>query len=49
MDIVDASYLVKIRSKAGKEIDKAFERGEINQKHYHRIYNKSKYWEWILI
>ena len=34
------------RSKAGRELDAAYKRHEIGWAHYHKIYNKSKYWEW---
>lgn len=36
----------RIRSKAGRELDAAYQRHEIGWAHYKKIYNKSKYWEW---
>ena len=36
----------RIRSRAGKELDAAYERHEIGWAHYKKIWNKPKYWEW---
>lgn len=36
----------RVRSKAGKELDRAYERHEIGWAHYNKIRNKSKYWDW---
>lgn len=38
--------LRRIRSKAGRELDAAYERHEIGWAYYRKIYNKPKYWEW---
>lgn len=34
----------KVRSKEGRELDRAYARHEIGWAYYRKIYNKSKYW-----
>ena len=40
------SMYVRVRSKLGKELDKAYERHEIGHAYYMKIWDKPKYFEW---
>ena len=37
----------RVRSKAGKELDKLYQQHKIGWAHYNKIWNKPKYWEWV--
>ena len=37
----------RIRSKAGRELDKLYQEHKIGWAHYNKIWDKPKYWEWV--